>query len=278
MTSVYWILAGLAALYVVAIGALWAFQERLIFPTGMVGEASYVLPEKTRRLKLTTASGEVIHGNLVPARGATNRGLVIGFAGNAWQADDCTVFLSHRLPEHDVAVFHYRGYTPSEGEPGEAAFFADALLIYDHLRQLIEPKHTVAIGLSIGTGVAAYLAGERPLDGLVLVTPFDSVAAIGQDRFFWAPVKMLLRHPFDSAKYLKGVDVPTAVIIAGDDTIVPRRHTEALIDGLENVVFTRTLPGEDHVGLYHDGALDQLLSEAVHAVERTAAPALKAAL
>ncbi|MEO1016875.1 MAG: alpha/beta hydrolase [Pseudomonadota bacterium] len=268
---VFIVLGCCASIYVALVSLLWVFQERLIFPTHMVGEASYDLPASTERLELVTDTGATIYGNLVPARSGPPRALVIGFAGNAWQADDCAVFLSHRLPDYDVAVFHYRGYAPSEGEPGEAAFFSDALLIHDALEERLEPKKTIAIGLSIGSGVAAYLAKQRPLNGLLLVTPFDSVAAVAKERFFWAPVRHMLRHPFDSAKHLQGVDTPTAVIIAGDDTIVPRPHTEALIAGLENVVLTETIPGESHAGLYHNGALDTLLSQIVDTVAQASA-------
>ncbi len=33
----------------------------------------------------------------------------------------------------------------------------------------------IAIGFSIGSAVAAYLARHRPVAGLILVTPFDSL-------------------------------------------------------------------------------------------------------
>jgi uncharacterized protein len=50
--------------------------------------------------------------------------------------------------------------------------------VFDHIQQVLTPERVVAIGFSIGSGAAAYLAQQRPLAGLVLVTPFDSLEAL----------------------------------------------------------------------------------------------------
>jgi hypothetical protein len=81
----------------------------------------------------------------------------------------------------------------------------------------------IAVGFSIGCGIAAHLAAERTLAGLVLVTPFDSLAALARDHYPWAPVKLLLRHRIETAELLRRANAPTAVITAERDTIVPDR-------------------------------------------------------
>src|SRR5690606_40801686 len=78
----------------------------------------------------------------------------------------------------NVVVFHYRGYGPSTGRPSEAAVLADALMIYDFMVERLEPARVYAIGISLGSAVAAYLSQQRRLAGVLLVTPFDSVEAI----------------------------------------------------------------------------------------------------
>ena len=118
------LLLGLAA-YLAVAACLWLAQDALIFPRYAVGPAEHVLPKGTERLELRTAEGHRLVGNLVRAR-EPSRGLLLGFTGNAWNADDFTVFLAHRLRDLDIAAFHYRGYAPSEGRPAEAALVADA--------------------------------------------------------------------------------------------------------------------------------------------------------
>ena len=88
--------------------------------------------------------------------------LLIGFGGNAQDAELLAQDLAADFPELHVAVFHYRGYGPSTGKPGEAALLADALTIYDALTERLRPPRTFAIGISLGSAVAAYLSQQRP--------------------------------------------------------------------------------------------------------------------
>jgi uncharacterized protein len=268
------------AVYGASLAALFAAQEALIFPRHMVRPADDPLPPGSERLELATPEGHRLVGNLVPARAGrgAGRGLVIGFAGNAWNADDFTTFLARRLPaDLDLAAFHYRGYAPSGGRPGEAALRADALAVHDHLTARLRPARVIVAGFSLGSGVAAALArdladrGGRRLDGLLLVTPFDSIEAVARARYPWVPVGALLRHRFRSDLHLGGLDAPSAVIAAGDDRIVPARHTEALVRALRRPVLVETVPGASHGGLYDDPRFDAVLRRAVEALLAAAA-------
>ena len=60
------------------------------------------------------------------------------------------------------------------------ALIVDAPLVYDAAVARVKPRRIIAIGFSIGSGVAARLAATRKLDGLFLVTPFDSLRAVAQ--------------------------------------------------------------------------------------------------
>jgi pimeloyl-ACP methyl ester carboxylesterase len=84
------------------------------------------------------------------------------------------------------------------------------------------------VGFSIGSGVAAHLARHRPAAGLVLVTPFDSLEALARDLYWWAPSGLLLRHRMPTVDFVRGSPVPTALIMAGRDAIVPARRGMAL--------------------------------------------------
>lgn len=260
---------GGAAAWGLAVGALWFLQERLLFPRGAASAPTFALPEGAERVTLRSAEGDRLVGAVLPAR-RRSRGLLLGFGGNAWNADDLLVFLARRVEDHDLVVFHYRGYPPSEGRPGEAALYADALSIHDWAVARFAPERVVAIGLSLGSAVAAHLAAHRPLAGLVLVTPFDSIEAIAAERYFWAPVRALLRHPFRTVESLRGLDLPVAVILAADDRVVPPARSAALIEVLRRPVLVATVPGAGHNAIYDREAFDRLLAEALRAVEAAA--------
>lgn len=266
------LLLGGAAAYGLAVGVLYLFQESLLFPRGAAAAAAYSLPERAERVTLVAAEGDRIAGALLPAA-RPSRGLLLGFGGNAWNADDLLVFLGRRAPDHDVVVFHYRGYPPSGGRPSEAALLADALLVHDWAVGRLAPRRVVAVGLSLGSGVAGWLAAQRPLDGLVLVTPFDSIEALARARYPWAPVGALLRHRFPTDRHLRGLDVPVAVIAAADDRIVPRERSEALVQVLARPVLVATVPDSTHTGIYDREEFDRLLQDSLAALE-VAAPSL----
>jgi pimeloyl-ACP methyl ester carboxylesterase len=87
------------------------------------------------------------------------------------------------------------------------------------------------------------------------------------------PVRLLLRHRFRSDLHLAGLDVPTAVIAASDDRVVPRARTEALLRVLARPVLAETVPGSTHGGIYGLPAMDAALRRAVDALLAAAASA-----
>jgi pimeloyl-ACP methyl ester carboxylesterase len=179
--------------------------------------------------------------------------------------------LATRLPDAHVVVFHYRGYGPSTGRPGEAALLADALRIHDALVERLRPDRTFAVGISLGSAMAAWLSKQRPLAGVVLVTPFDSIEAVAKETYFWIPVGLLLRHRFPSVDYMRDNQTPSAVIAAEHDHVVPPRRTAALVAGLSNLVFSKTLTGARHATIYELPAYDEAFLAAFAAL-REAAP------
>ncbi len=153
------------------------------------------------------------------------------------------LMLHDLYPDADVVAFYYRGYPPSAGAPGTAALDADALLIDDALRARLHPDRLVVAGFSVGSGVAAYLAAHRPVDGLILVTPFDSLAAVAGDHYPWVPVRLLLRYNMEPAVDLHGAAMPVAIIAGGRDTLIPAARTDALRHAIPRLVFDRTIHG-----------------------------------
>ncbi len=219
----------LLVLWVAMVGLMAALQTSMLFPRAMVGPAP-ALPEAAERLQLAH-DGAVLQGVLITGDRA-DLPLLLGFGGNAWNAEDVALFLHRIAPDHPVAAFHYRGYAPSTGHPSAAALLADGLALHDLLAPRA-PQGMVALGFSIGSGVAAHLAQARPIDGVVLVTPFDSLTEVARASAPWAPVRRLFRHQMPVLDDLRNSAVPVALIVAGRDTIIPPARAEALAAGLE---------------------------------------------
>lgn len=256
-------------LYAALLLVLFFAQGSMLFPARMV-QGARALPSRAERLVVETPDGEHLHGLLIRSAGREEgvRPLILGFGGNAWNAEDGAAFLADLLPAHDVAMFHYRGYRPSSGRASGPALLRDGLLLHDELVRRYRPASVLAVGFSVGTGVASRLARERPLAGLVLVTPFDSLAAVAADQFPWLPVRLLFRHEMPAASDLAASPVPVALIAAGrDDLILPPR-TEALRRRVRNLVLDRTIAAAGHNDIAQHPEFATAMDEALDAVTR----------
>jgi hypothetical protein len=236
-------------LYVALLVLVFAFQARLLFPAGAVGGAG-PLPPGAERLSLETGGGDRLHGVRIRPSARASGTLILGFGGNAWNAESAAAYLHDIFPEAEIVAFHYRGYSPSTGTPSAEALIEDAPHIYDLAAARLRPKRTVAVGFSIGSGVAAGLAARRPLDGLILVTPFDSMKAVAAGHYPWLPVRWLFRHEMTPGQWLSGSQVPVALIAGERDTLIPPPRTEGLRRAAGNIVYDKTITGAGHNDIY----------------------------
>jgi hypothetical protein len=270
------LIATLALCYLGIVALLYFAQGSLLFPGAGFPSRPLDSPRRPERLELPTGTGAVLHGMLFPAEtGGTD--LLIGFGGNAQDAEMLGQDLAADFRNLNVAVFHYRGYGPSTGWPSEAALLEDARAIHDMLVSRLAPERTFAIGVSLGSAVAAHLSKARPLAGAILITPFDSIEAVAKETYFWVPVGPLLRHRFPTVEFMTGNPTPVAVIAAAQDRVIRPRRTAALVERLENLVFYRALEGADHNTLYQVPIYEETLDAAFAAIAGAAtAPADRA--
>jgi pimeloyl-ACP methyl ester carboxylesterase len=246
---------------------MFEFHNHIMLPTHAVSPPG-PLPPGSTRVSIAAPGGNTLHGvHIAPLEGSSGqRTLILGFGGNAWNAEDAASYLHHLYPPADIVVFHYRGYRPSTGTPSAEALLEDAPLVYDFAVTRVRPKRTVAVGLSIGSGVAAGLTQERRVDGLILVTPFDSLKAVARDLYPFLPVASLFRHDMDAAAALKTSKVPTAIIAAERDEIIPQHRTDRLRASVGNLVFDRTIPGAGHNDIYHRSDFQRAMDDALAAL------------
>jgi pimeloyl-ACP methyl ester carboxylesterase len=261
-----WKLLLAAILIYAAVCALaFSLQDRALFPDAV--RADDPLPPGAERLGLTAADGTKLVGiHLPPRRPGSNPPLILGFGGNAWNADHAAEYLGDVFPGADIVTFHYRGYAPSEGRPGAAALLADSLLVYDFASARFPGRPIVAAGFSIGSGLAAHLARERPVAGAILVTPFDSLTEVAARHVPWLPVRWLFRNRMEPAEDLASARAPVAILAGGADSLVPRARTDALRRAARTLVYDRTIPEAGHNDIYARSDFQQALRQALAAV------------
>ena len=260
----------LLVLYAVIVAIAWHAQERLLFPAYLVVPAR-ALPPGAERLTIATPDGVSLAGLHIPPAAGTERSgtLLLVFAGNATNAQGAAELIHEIYPGHPVVAFFYRGYAPSGGTVGARQLMDDAPLVHDLVAQRMRPRRIVAVGISLGSGVAAALAAQRPLDGLILVTPFDSLAATARDLHPWLPVPLLIRHDMRSAEMLRETRLPVAIVASGSDRLVRRERTEALRRAISNLVFDVTIPGASHDDIFLRPELEPAMRAALARIEES---------
>ena len=232
----------------IAIGipaAAWLAQDSLIFFPQPAGSAAH-LPGHAAPITVDAADGTRLRGWIV-AGTANPAPTVIYFGGNAEEVS-WTLADPHWPREWSIVALNYRGYGNSEGKPGERELTADALAIYDAVaaRGTVDRARIVAFGRSLGTALAAHVAAERPVAGAVLVSPFDSLTAIGNHHYPWLPVSLLLRHRFDALANARRSTAPMLAIVADADAIIPVARSRTLYDAWAGPKSWQVVPRADH--------------------------------
>jgi uncharacterized protein len=268
------ILAGICLLYILCILLVALVQDQLLFPRWAMRGESVPMPATAERLSIDIDGVGPLAGVFLPAdrKPPAGAALLLGFGGNAWDADRLAIYLKSLFPARNVVTFHYRGYKPSAGRPSADALLEDAVRIHDEVVAAPVPERIVAIGLSLGAGPAAHLASQRTLAGLILVTPFDSIEALARDLYPWLPVSLLLRHRMDVTDALSRSSTKVAIIAAEQDEIVPSRRTEALRQSAGKVVLDRVISGVGHNDIYDSAEFVAALDMALRLIETQTEP------
>ena len=152
--------------------------------------------------------------------------MVLYFGGNAEEVSWMLDHAARRAPGVGWLLVDYRGYGASGGSPSEKALTEDALRWYDR----VAGKKTYVFGRSLGSGVAVQVAAARPVAGVILVAPFDSLVEVGKRHYPFLPVNLLLKHRFDSVSAAPNITAPLLCIVATDDEIIPVAHAKRLYD------------------------------------------------
>lgn len=208
----------------------WFEHNQVYFPFSSFQETGAALGRPWEDVSFEAADGTKLNGWFFPSDTNSPRArwavlLCHGNAGN----------ISHRLEYYDlllrlgvsVFAFDYRGYGRSRGSPSEEGTYQDAEAAYGWLRdRSFEPPAIIALGESLGGAVASELALRVPLGGVILVSTFTSIPAVGAELFPWLPVRRLCTIQYDTLSKLPRLKVPVLILHSRSDTIIGYHHAE----------------------------------------------------
>jgi fermentation-respiration switch protein FrsA (DUF1100 family) len=132
----------------------------------------------------------------------------------------------------NVMAPEYRGYGGVEGAPTEAGLAEDASRAYQYLRdhEHVDPRRIVIYGWSLGSAVAVTLASRVDEAAVILEGAPASVVDIGQQRYPYFPIRLLIKNPFESIARIRAVGSPLLFLHSPEDGVIPIAEGRRLFD------------------------------------------------
>jgi len=207
------------------------FEHRQVYaPSRTLDFSAQQLGRPFEDVAFEASDGVRLHGWFFPCDPTSLRaGLVLlllhGNGGN----------ISHRLSFYqawlslgvNVFAFDYRGYGQSGGRAGEEGTYRDAQAAVGWLRRRgFAPGRILALGKSLGGGVASELALREPLGALALQSTFTSIPDIGAELFPWLPVRRLHSIHYHTLEKLPRLTLPVLVMHSPDDALIGYHHAQ----------------------------------------------------
>lgn len=248
--------------YIILFAFVYFFQDAVANKTSSffqpktisVDAAQALLDPNVAAIDMTTPEGIRLRGWMVRNSTEAKMPLVIYFGGSGSEVSEMIPF-AKGLAGWSVALINYRGFGLSEGMPTQSNVLADSLFIYDTLasRTDIDASQVVAMGYSLGTGVAVYLSEQRPIVSTILASPYDYWTLIGVKQTpLYAPLSGIFKHYFDSILRAPGINDPLLCLIGSNDILVPPELSRRLADAWGGKVTIIQYPDEDHGILFHN--------------------------
>jgi pimeloyl-ACP methyl ester carboxylesterase len=223
-----------AFLLMVAAGILSGcnLQYRLLYyPSSSAPSEEYL---KADQIKPWPSSIADYRGFIATNEGGYPKGTIVVFHGNGGRAADRAFYVKALGPlGYRVILAEYPRYGGRKGELGEKAFVNDG----SETVRLAFAKYgepLFLLGESLGCGIAAAIARETSvkIDGIVLITPWDTLASLAQSKFPFLPVRYFLKDKYDNIDNLRAFKGRIAVVGAERDEIVPIVHAKDLYNSL----------------------------------------------
>jgi uncharacterized protein len=239
---------GFAVILYVTQRSMMYFPETLHTTPAQAG-----LPS-AEEVTLTAADGVHSIAWHVPPR--DNKPVILYFHGNGgalrYRVDRFSRLVGDGI---GLVALEYRGYGGSTDAPTEAGLIADAEAAYAFAAARYAVKQLVPWGESLGSGVAVALAAEKPVGRVILEAPFTSAAAVAGARYWYLPVRLLMKDQFRSDERIGKVTAPVLILHGTRDRTVPFAMGERLFEETKAPKhIVRFLDG-DHEDLDAHGAL-----------------------
>jgi uncharacterized protein len=233
----------------------WGWRRKLIYqPSKVTPPPAAVVIPGGQDVTVSTSDGLRLGAYWVPPRNPGRDATVLVAGGSNGQRGEHAE-LARTLARRGlgVLVFDYRGYGGNAGVPSEAGLALDARAARRFLVETkrVRPDRLLHFGYSMGTAVLTELAAAHPPAGLVLASPFLSLASGGRHMVPWylpmGPLMRQINERFQLRRHLRSVLAPTVVVLGTEDRNILPAHSRRVADEAPGLVEPPIeIPGADH--------------------------------
>jgi alpha-beta hydrolase superfamily lysophospholipase len=248
----FWILILFSVLALAWCGAsfyLWVAQEGKYYPgNGAPFGMLAALAAQGGSPKEGSRDGQALRYYFFPEE--KPRACFIHYHGN-WGGADERADYARELKGLglNVILAEYPGYAGDKSPTGEWPILRNALALYDEVRALDPSLPFFLSGESLGTGPATFVAGRRDCLGLILSTPYPSMADVAAFRYPLLPVKPLTTHPVRAELWARSVEAPVLILHGSADKTIPLAMGRLQALNFKNLKEMRVIQGAGHPDL-----------------------------
>ena len=214
---------------------------------------------EVEEVTIRTEDGERLYGwwkRPAPAHGAMlllcGKGVIV--------SDEAGLFRDLAAQGFGVLAIDYRGNGVSTGSPTEAGLRADARAGFDFIRAKAPQAKIAVLGTSLGTGIAAGLAHDRPVAGVLLNSPYASVVRLYELRGPPLPYRLIMPDQLDSEALIGGLRVPVMILHGTEDDAIPVAEARGLYAAAREPKSLIVVEGAGHVGVWFGPTRERALA------------------
>jgi len=180
-----------------------------------------------------------------------------GNAGNLFNR----VYKLNELNKLDVNILliSWRGFSGNKGKPTEKNLYRDADESVKWLNnQGVISKNIILYGESLGTGVATELGTSNAFGGIILESPFTSIANAAKIYYPYLPVSIILKDRYDSIGKIKNINTPIFIMHGKMDNIGTQQMDLELFEKANNPKYSYFPEDDDHMMNYNKQLLNEI--------------------
>ena len=242
--------------YAILVALLYLFQRNILFVPGKSIPiiANSLVPEMIE-VFLETDDGLELRSWFF--KGAEDKPIIIYFQGNAGTIFDRD-YKARQFIDHGYSLLFvgYRGYGGNPGTPNEKGFLLDSKAAINFVQtEKFNQNDIVLYGESLGSGVAINLAREVDVGAVILEAPYASITKVASERYWFVPVRYLLKDKFDSISKVNSLTAPLLIIHGDQDEVIGLQHGKRLFTKASEPKDMHIFEGANHGNLFEHDAI-----------------------